>query len=566
MTQRPLIPRPASTLILTRDGARGVEVFLMQRSHQVDFMPGVYVFPGGAVEDADRSNEAALLCRGLDAPAACRHLGLPTDALAYWVAAVRECFEESGFLFAYDAQVRLLGSGETSFTGQLADLRRQVLCGERSLVDLCRAFGLTLAVDQLIYYSHWIAPLGRPRRYDTRFFIAAVPAGQAGSHDNQETIGHLWIRPEDALARRQAGALELATPTFRTLEALTGFADTQALMAQLRARTPGPAITPRLATGRTGEERSLVPEDAAYAEVGKIDPDGSGRAACDIVPGMVVQLSPRVRRITAPNPGVMTGPGTNTYLIDAGGDIAVIDPGPSLEAHLEALLQTAQGRIRWIFVTHTHLDHSPAARQLKERCGAPLIGMPPPAGDRQDVSFQPDIVPHHGQQFKLGDCTLRALHTPGHASNHLCYLLEEEKILFSGDQVMQGSTVVINPPDGDMGAYLASLRALQEEAVDWLAPAHGFLIDRPQEAIARLLAHRLAREDKVFQALHLLGEASVEALVPLAYQDVPPAKHGLAARSLLAHLLKLQQEGRAGEDQGRWRATGQGEPPPIQRP
>ncbi|MFO1225278.1 MAG: MBL fold metallo-hydrolase, partial [Burkholderiaceae bacterium] len=158
----------------------------------------------------------------------------------------------------------------------------------------------------------------------------------------------------------------------------------------------------------------------------------------------------------------------------------------------------------------------------------------------------------HGDRIALGDgCTLRVIHTPGHASNHLCYLLEEERLLFTGDHLMQGSTVVINPPDGDMQAYLRSLRLLLDLELDWLAPGHGFLIDRPHEVVRQTVAHRLQREARVVDALRS-GGGDIDALLPLVYADVPARLYPVAARSLRAHLLKLRADGRADEALGCW--------------
>jgi len=172
-----------------------------------------------------------------------------------------------------------------------------------------------------------------------------------------------------------------------------------------------------------------------------------------------------------------------------------------------------------------------------------VIGRPAPQGASQDQSFAPERVPAHGERLELGGVALRALHTPGHASNHLCYRLEQTKMLFTGDHVMQGSTVVINPPDGDMRAYLLALEGLLEEDVAIFAPGHGFLIGQPQRELRRLIAHRLAREAKVVAALERLGRATLEQLVPAVYDDVHAKLHPVAARSLTAHLQKLVAEG-----------------------
>jgi len=171
-----------------------------------------------------------------------------------------------------------------------------------------------------------------------------------------------------------------------------------------------------------------------------------------------------------------------------------------------------------------------------------------------DTGFTPERVLSHGDRLSLGEgASLRVIHTPGHASNHLCYLLEEEKMLFTGDHIMQGSTVVISPPDGDMAAYLESLQLLLDEPLDWLAPGHGFLVARPHDAVRKLVRHRLHREAKVKAALGQWGPIDIDALVAKVYDDAPPHLHPVARRSLLAHLLKLQADGQAIESDGLWR-------------
>jgi glyoxylase-like metal-dependent hydrolase (beta-lactamase superfamily II) len=263
------------------------------------------------------------------------------------------------------------------------------------------------------------------------------------------------------------------------------------------------------------------------------------------------RLDQHVTRLVAPNPGMMTGPGTNTYLV-GDNELAVIDPGPAIDEHVQAVLAAGAGRIRWVLCTHTHLDHSPAAAAIKAATGAVVIGRPAPALPGQDQGFAPDRVMGHGDRFLFGGLSLRALHTPGHASNHLCYLLENTRMLFTGDHVMQGSTVVINPPDGDMRAYLESLERLLAEDVLILAPGHGYLIGEPHREVRRLLRHRLAREHKVVTALARLGTADADALVRDVYDDVSARLHGVALRSLNAHLEKLAAEGRAQSAAGQW--------------
>ena len=262
-------------------------------------------------------------------------------------------------------------------------------------------------------------------------------------------------------------------------------------------------------------------------------------------------LSPPVLRATAPNPGMMTGPGTNTYLVGHE-ELAVIDPGPAIDSHIAAVLAAGAGRIRWIMCTHTHKDHSPAAQAIKAATGAALLGLPAPQLPGQDASFVPDRRIGHGERLMVAGLSLRALHTPGHASNHLCYLLENTRMLFTGDHMMQGSTVVINPPDGDMRAYFDSLELLLGEELAILAPGHGYLIGEPHREVRRLIRHRLAREQKVLGALEPIHPLAPEELVDRVYDDVPSRMHGVALRSLTAHLVKLVAEGRARVVEGRY--------------
>lgn len=283
------------------------------------------------------------------------------------------------------------------------------------------------------------------------------------------------------------------------------------------------------------------PHRAAAAESGATtDP-----AQAPLVAGEVTVLSPRVRRILAPNPSVMTGPGTNTYLVgavDGDGPIAVIDPGPDDPAHLDAITAAGGRRIRWILVTHTHHDHWPGAAPLAARTGAEVIALEA----RDGLEIDRPII--DGGRIVGDDFTLRALHTPGHASNHLCFLLEQERLLFTGDQVMHGSTVVIWPPEGDVRTYLLSLHRLlgHEPPLRALAPAHGHLFPDPAPAIQAIVDHRAGREAKVADALHAAGRAvTVDELLPSVYADVEPRRLPIARGSLWAHLRKLADDGRA---------------------
>lgn len=274
----------------------------------------------------------------------------------------------------------------------------------------------------------------------------------------------------------------------------------------------------------------------------------------NIIPGVVTRVNDLVARITAPNPGAMTGPGTNTYIIGRD-ELALIDPGPAIDAHLSAMLGAVGKRLKWILCTHTHLDHSPGAKALREATGAQVLGFAPvPDDGRQDTAFIPDRALCDGDVVDCGAFSLRAVHTPGHASNHLCYFFETKGLLFTGDHVMQGSTVVISPPDGDMQAYLKSLERLLTLDLSAFAPGHGRVIEAPHDEVRRLIAHRLKREQKVLDAFGKKNPATLDELLPLVYDDVAEKLHRVARRSLHAHLIKLARESRVREEAGGWQA------------
>jgi glyoxylase-like metal-dependent hydrolase (beta-lactamase superfamily II) len=274
-----------------------------------------------------------------------------------------------------------------------------------------------------------------------------------------------------------------------------------------------------------------------------------------IVYGVASALSPMVRRIVAENPGMMTGPGTNTYLVGID-EIAVIDPGPGEASHLDAIAGCGGDRIRWILLTHTHEDHSPGAVGLKKLTGAEILAFGPGEGKGK---VRLDGTLGDGAVIEATEFHLTALHTPGHASNHLCYLLNEERTLFTGDHIMQGSTVVIGPPDGDMAAYFKSLEKLKtiRPRLKAIAPGHGHLIEDPMATIDEYIEHRRAREKQVLDVLRSQGTATIAELVEDIYADVAPELHPVAQRSVWAHLRKLADDGEAKGDRfdGEWSAT-----------
>ena len=481
---------------------------MLQRTKSAVFLGGAYVFPGGSLDEADADPRILKRIRG----------ETKVPPAPYWVAAMRECLEEAGVLLGVDA----------TRAESLMHYRK------RPFVELLENEDLHVPADAMAYYGHWITAAGRPRRFDTRFFLAVAPEGQAGSHDAAETVHDVWITPREALERGARNEIELVDATRHALRDLQNFRTAREAFDAVRAR-PEPEVNAACwAQGKDGA-KLFRRADPQYFEIHWSDPEETGETTYDLAPGVPKRLDRHVTRVIAPNPGVMTGPGTNTYIVGN----AVIDPGPALDSHIEKILEFKD--LEFILCTHTHLDHSPAAAAIKAATGAQILGRPAPQG--QDATFKPDVVLENGQRLDLGEITLRAIHTPGHASNHLCYLLEQTKMLFTGDHVMQGSTVVINPPDGDMRAYLASLEKLLHEEIAIIAPGHGYLLGTPHHELRRLIAHRLGRESKVVRALEKLGEASVEELLPVVYDDVPARIHRVAARSLTAHLDKLAADG-----------------------
>ncbi|MDQ4068418.1 MAG: MBL fold metallo-hydrolase [Actinomycetota bacterium] len=257
----------------------------------------------------------------------------------------------------------------------------------------------------------------------------------------------------------------------------------------------------------------------------------------DLSPGMASAISPLVRRIVAPNAGPATGPGSNTYLVGVD-EIVVVDPGPAVASHVDAIVGCGGDRIRWIALTHSHDDHAGAAGALAEQTGAEILA-----------------YPHVDEGFELeaSEFRVEALHTPGHTPDHLCWLLEEERMLFTGDTLIDGSTVAIVPPEGDMAAYLASLERLSSRRLRLrkIAPGHGHLIEDPAARLTEYVRHRLDRESSIVAALEA-GASTVDQLVDQLYADLSPALRPAAAGTVHAHLLKLVVEGRVTGVDGTW--------------
>lgn len=275
--------------------------------------------------------------------------------------------------------------------------------------------------------------------------------------------------------------------------------------------------------------------------------------------GALIALDPLVARVLAPNPSPFTYSGTQTYLVGTN-DLAVIDPGPDIAAHLDNLKAAIGGRrVRAIVITHTHHDHSPASRPLAAATGAPIIGCAPlvvDLGDRIDASFDGDYAPDRvlsdGESVSGDGWTLTAVATPGHTSNHLCFALGEAQALFTGDHVMGWSTTVVAPPDGDMADYMASLAKLQTRDDRVYYPAHGEPVTNPAQYVRHLLGHRRQREAQILRTLEA-GEATIPALVAAMYVGLDPRLRRAAGGSVLAHLIDLEARGRAVRAGELWR-------------
>jgi len=253
------------------------------------------------------------------------------------------------------------------------------------------------------------------------------------------------------------------------------------------------------------------------------------------------QITPLVRRITAGNPGMFTGPGTNTYLI-GDEEVTVIDPGPALHEHIEVIIQ-ASANIKQILLTHTHPDHSPGTRLLQDNIDVPVFALITENSKDQDITFTPERILIDGEIIANEYYSIEVIHTPGHASNHLCYLLKDEKLLFTGDHIMDGSTVVIAPPDGNMQDYIDSLAKLKEYDLNKIAPGHGELIDEPYAVVDWIIKHRFERESKVIDVLKQHNSGDLNTLVKDIYADVDSMLHPVAKWSLESHLIKLMDEG-----------------------
>jgi recombination protein RecT len=549
--REPVATRPAATVLLLRDTPDngGLEVLMTRRSGTASFAPGAYVFPGGGIDALDASPESHA--------AADRRPAQGDLHLTEAIAAIRESFEELGILLARHT--------DGPRKGWMADAHDiAAIDRHQPFAAQCQARGLRLAADSVYLLAHWTGDRDLPRRFEVPFLVARMPEGQEPVADETEQFEPVWVRPADALARHEAGQFFMIYPTIRTLQRLAKFDATQAVLDAVAHEQPLWVSCPRAGL-LGGTEARYMEDEMPFGELALVCPDGQIVHPLDWQTERAVPLLRNVQRLTAPNPGVMTGPGTNSYLVgDPATGFIAIDPGPADAEHLDKLWRAAGGDIRMIVCTHSHPDHSPGAAPLQALCvqagraAPPILGLPSAPTARAASTFTPDRALQNNELLALmGKApdgkithTLQVIHTPGHAANHLCLLLQEDGLLFSGDHILNGSTTVIDPPDGNMADYLDSLDRLDalcaEHSVEFILPAHGHVLGGPingaRSAIAKLKAHRLAREAKVLAAMQALPDGSMEDWVQHAYDDVPPRMWPVAQRSLLAHVERIRSQ------------------------
>ena len=543
--REPVATRPAATVLLLRDTPDngGLEVLMTRRSGTASFAPGAYVFPGGGIDALDASPETHA--------AADRRPAQGDLHLTQAIAAIRESFEELGVLLA-----RHTGGPRKGLMADAHDIA--AINRHQPFAAQCTARGLRLAADSVYLLAHWTGDRDLPRRFEVPFLVARMPEGQEPVADETEQFEPVWVRPADALARHEAGQFFMIYPTIRTLQRLAKFDATQAVLDAVAHEQPLWVSCPRAGL-LGGTEARYMEDEMPFGELALVCPDGQIVHPLDWQTERAVPLLRNVQRLTAPNPGVMTGPGTNSYLVgDPATGFIAIDPGPADAEHLDKLWRAAGGDIRMIVCTHSHPDHSPGAAPLQALCvqagraAPPILGLPSAPTARAASTFTPDRALQNNELLALSGQapdgkithTLQVIHTPGHAANHLCLLLQEDGLLFSGDHILNGSTTVIDPPDGEMTAYLDSLDKLDAACAAhearFILPAHGHVLGSARDTIAHLKKHRLAREAKVLAVMQADPDGTMDDWVAKAYDDVPPRVWPVAKRSLLAHVERIQ--------------------------
>ena len=517
MTHAPDTPAPrpkfraSAVVVLVRGTPPAREVFWVRRSDVVPYMPGFHAFVGGGVNAGDSVIAEQLAATGTPDISGLEPGDFDLDALRVLEAcAIRETFEETGVLLDLDDEV-----GAALDREALASARGRVLDNQTSFVDAAREHGWRFRAGGLRYIGRWTTPPFSTARFDSAFFLAEVPAGQQPHIVPGELASGEWITPEAALAQWRAGEASFAAPILHVMLELAG--EDERLIERLRS-------APR----RTGEPVRRI----------------------ELKWGIV--LHPTKTRPLPP------ATHTNTYLVgDA--EMALIDPGSDDPQELAALDQligalAADGRrVACVLATHAHPDHVAGIAAVRARYRAPVLAHALTAG-----AISADRALEDGELVPLAsaerDWSLRAIHTPGHARGHLCFLHEGSRSLFCGDHIPGAGTVIIDPPEGDMRDYFASLERLLGLPIETLFPGHGSPRGAAHVRVRELIAHRRAREQRVLMALAPEPQTMAE-LLERAYEDTPRDLWPYAERSLLAHLLKLEREGRTTRDGESWRAV-----------
>lgn len=483
--------KAASTVVLVRDGNSGPELLFVKRPESMRFLGGFHAFPGGALDPDDFGPRARELS-SLSAESAAEAMGDDAGeypALGFYVCALRELFEEVGILLTDDTT-----------NGDLRSARAELLNGGTPFSEIVERLGVTLGTHLLRYHTRWTAPEALPIRFDVRVFIAA--ARGEPDPDPREVAAIDWMSPTNALARSEIGTMLMAPPTVATISSVAGFGSAKEMVSGHRAET-----------------HQREPE----------------------------VLSQAVRRLVAPNASVMTGPGSNTYLVGRDRTI-VIDPASMDRQHLHAIADA--GKVFAIVVTHHHPDHASGSLDLAEMTGAKVMG------SRKLIErflMDESWVPlDDGSVIEADDVSLEIIETPGHASDHICLWLASERALFSGDLILGEGTTVISPPDGNLSDYLQSLERVAALYPDRIYPGHFGHRDDASSWIDWYLNHRREREQQILAVLEG-GAVSVPEIVEVVYRDYPANLHPVAERSVLAHLEKLIDENRVIEAGSKFR-------------
>jgi glyoxylase-like metal-dependent hydrolase (beta-lactamase superfamily II)/8-oxo-dGTP pyrophosphatase MutT (NUDIX family) len=481
------LPRPAATVALLRDGLDGLEVLLTVRRKSMAFMGGATVFPGGAVSSGDLDPRWADACTIS-----------PRDA----ASALGMDDEEAG-LAAYVCAIRETFEevGLLLATGPVERIDRGIAADSMAFVEACIDSGVTLATDRLAPAGRWVTPLGSAIRFDALFFLATAPDGFEPVADAEEVERAGWAAPSATLDEFAKGRAVMAPPTVEMLE-------------------------------RLNRHRSSAQALASFEAV------GSGQ-------GSGTRLSPLVKVVVAPNPSAMTGPGTNTYVVGSG-PYWVIDPAVDEPGFLDEVWRAAHGSVGGIAVTHRHSDHVGGVASLSARSAMAVRAW----GRAEAGGVQVEPL-EDGDRLEVPGAPLNVLHTPGHASDHVCFMMASAASLFSGDTILGEGTSVIAPPDGDMAAYLESLKRLRELPIDRIYPGHWPPLDGGAAVIDHYIAHRHEREALILDALSD-GPVTVDDIVARAYGDTPLELHPIARYSAVAHLKKLETEKVVRESNGKW--------------